>query len=131
MSYTAEAVREEMQRRVRDVAALAAADSRKAALDFAARVLKMPASKIKRFFYGEVTNVPAHEADQIRAYCDAATKLIQARADYEAIRRQYLATAHPSLLRFAPGPLPGVGVQEDGAEAPVIPRDPGLPRARR
>lgn len=107
VSFTVEGVRAEMRQHVRTVADLAPEDSRKAALRFAANVLRLPFARVKAYFYDEVRNVPAHEADQIRAYVEAAEKLIEAKHQYEAIRREYLATAHPSLARFTPGELAG------------------------
>lgn len=112
--FTADGVRAEMQQRVRRIAALSPEESRKAALSFTARVLNMPFDRVRRLFYGEARRVEAHEADQIRAYCHAAAKLIEARAAYETIRREYLATAHPSLADFVPAELPSL---EDEARA--------------
>ena len=121
MTITADATRAEIRQRVLDIAALAPEDSRKAALRFTASVLGLPFARVKRWYYDEVRRVEAHEADQIRAYFDAAQKLIQARADYEALRREYLATAHPSLARFAPGALDGKEAAPD--EVAVAPRE--------
>jgi hypothetical protein len=118
MSCAAEGVRVEMQERVRDVAALAAEDSRKAALVFAARVLGLPFDRVRRLFYGQARRIEAHEADQIRAYCEAATKLIEARADYEKQRREFLAEAHPGVLRLAPRWLVGEKVSEIAERKP-------------
>lgn len=112
MSFTAEAVRSEMRQRVRDITALAPEDSRKAALRFTASVLRLPYDRVRRLFYGEARRVEAHEADQIRAYCEAAQKLIDARAKYEAERAEFLRSARPSLARLSPPSLPDVEVQE-------------------
>jgi hypothetical protein len=103
--FTAAAVREEMRRHVADMAALAATTSRKEALRFAANLLHLPYGRVRSLFYGEARSVQAHEADQIRAYVQAAIDLIQARADYEKQRADFLA-AHPRLARLVPGPLP-------------------------
>jgi site-specific DNA-cytosine methylase len=99
MSCAAE-VRTEMQQHVRAIAALAPEDSRKAALSFAANVLRMPFDRVRRLFYGQARRVEAHEADQIRAYVEAAHKLIEARAKYEADRAAFLATAGPIARRW-------------------------------
>lgn len=104
MTFTAEAVRHEMQRHVKDVAALAPNDSRKSALAFAASVLRLPYERVRSLFYGNARRIDAHEADQIRAYVQAATELIEARADYERQRAQFVST-HPGLARLAPPPL--------------------------
>ena len=117
MSFTAEAIRSEMQQRVRDIAALAPDNGRKAALSFAAGVLQMPLDRVRRLFYGEARRIEAHEADQIRAYVEAAHKLIQAREDYEALRREFVATAHPSVARLTAAPLADDEIQQ-GGEAP-------------
>ena len=100
MAHTAEAVRDEMRGHVRAVAELVPEENRKAALRFAANVLRLPYARVKSLFYGEARRVDAHEADQIRAYVQAAAKLIQARADYEKQRADFLA-AHPRLVRVA------------------------------
>lgn len=120
MVFTADITRAELRQRVLDIAATAPEESRKAALRFTAGVLRLPYSRIKAWFYDEVRRVEAHEADQIRAYFEAATKLIEARAEYEAKRRSFLAT-HPALARFAPGPLEGLAVQDDPEEPAVKP----------
>jgi hypothetical protein len=108
MYFTAEGVRAELRQRVRDITALSPEDSRKAALRFTASVLKLPYSRVKRWYYDEVRRVEAHEADQIRAYFEAAHKLIEARAKYETERAEFL-TAHPALVKVAP---PSVDVVE-------------------
>lgn len=102
MSFTADAIRSEMQERVRTIAALSPEDSRKAALRFTAGILRMPYDRVRRLFYGEARCIEAHEADQIRAYFDAAHKLIEARERYDAERAAFLAEAHPVLARLAP-----------------------------
>lgn len=122
MTMSADATRADVRRCVLDIAALAPEESRKAALQFTASVLRLPFARVKRWYYDEVRRVEAHEADQIRAYFDAAQKLIQARADYEALRREYLATAHPSLVRFAPPAVDEQGCKQEAAD-PVVPGD--------
>ena len=52
--FTAEAVRAEMQRHIGAIAALAPEDSRKAALAFVARVLRLPVGRVKCLFYGKL-----------------------------------------------------------------------------
>ena len=93
-----------MQQRVREITALADGN-RKAAIAFAARVLHMPFDRVRRIFYRDAARIEAHEADRIRAYVQAAEKLIKARADYEKQRSAYLADAHPALVCLAPGEL--------------------------
>lgn len=115
MSCAAE-VRTEMQRHVRAITALAPEDSRKAAISFAANVLRMPFDRVRRLFYGQARRVEAHEADRIRAYVEAAHKLIEARAAYESLRAEYLAEAGPVMRRLAPPALEGSAVQEGGAK---------------
>lgn len=105
MSFTAEATRSEMRERVRSVVALSPEDGRKAALSFAAGVLGMPYARVRRLYYGDARRVEAHEADQIRAYCDAAQEIIEARQKYERERLEFLKTARPSLARLAPPAL--------------------------
>lgn len=117
MAFTAEAVRDEMQRHVGAVAALVPDGGRKSALQFAANILKLPYGRVRALFYGEARRIEAHEADQIRAYVEAATKLIEARADYERQRRAFIAEAHPAVLRMAPTVLVGKEVSQGSTEA--------------
>jgi hypothetical protein len=103
MSFTAEAVRAEMRQHIGAIAALAPADSRKAALAFVARVLRLPAGRVKCLFYGEAHRIDAHEADQVRAYVQAAQQLIDSRAAYEKQRAEFVAS-HSPLARLVPPP---------------------------
>lgn len=114
----AESVRTEMTERVREIAALAPESSRKQALDFVARVLKLPHDRVRRLFYAQARRIEAHEADQIRAYYETATKLIEARRQYEIYRAGFLRD-HPALARLAPGPLPAVEVAQDSPKDAV------------
>lgn len=119
MSFTAEAVRNEMRQHVSAIIALAPEDNRKASFSFAAFVLKLPISRVKCLFYGEARRVEAHEADKIRAYVTAAQKLIEARAKFEALRAEYVATAHPALTRFAPRELDADEISQAAQDAAV------------
>lgn len=121
MSFTADAVRNEMRQHVKDVAALAPNNGRKDALRFAANILRLPYGRVKSLFYGEARRIDAHEADQIRAYVQAATELIEARADYEKQRADFLAT-HPRLACLLPRALEGQEVSEAAATI-AAPRD--------
>ena len=115
--FTADGVRAEMRDHVRNLAGLAADRGRKAALQFVAGVLGLPYSRVKTLFYGEARRIEAHEADQIRAYVDAATKLLQARTAYEAQRREFVESAHPSVVRLAPPEVAGERVPPRRAAA--------------
>lgn len=66
--------------------------------------------------YGEARRIDAHEADQVRAYVQAAQQLIDARADYERQRREFVES-HPALARFAPSPIPRTQALEEAEEA--------------
>jgi len=114
--FTAEAVRSEMRQHVSAIAALAPEDSRKAALAFAAKVLRLPVGRVKCLFYGEARRIDAHEADQVRAYVQAAQQLIDSRAAYEKQRAEFVAS-HPRLARLAPRPLVPDEVSEAAEEA--------------
>jgi hypothetical protein len=103
IQFTAEAVRAEMRQHISVIAALAPEDSRKAALAFAARVLRLPFGRVKCLFYGEARRIDAHEADQVRAYVQAAQQLIDSRAAYEKQRAEFVAS-HPRLARLVPRP---------------------------
>jgi hypothetical protein len=114
MSFTREATCAEMQGHVARIVSVAPADSRKAAISFAAKVLRISYSRCKKLFYGEPLRVEAHEADQIRAYVTAAQKLIEARDAYDATRREYLclASSDARLLAKTPDPLPRTPLSE-------------------
>lgn len=133
MSFTAEATASEMRRHVGRVVALAPEDqdgvraSRKAALVFAANVLRLPFSRVKALFYGEARRIEAHEADQVRAYVYAAQKLIRARADYEQTRAEFLKDASPLMASMAPPALVG----RDGMGAAPQEVTAGAPDDRR
>jgi len=114
--FTAEAVRAEMQRHIGAIAALAPEDSRKAALAFVARVLRLPVGRVKCLFYGEARRIDAHEADQVRAYVQAAQQLIDSRAAYEKQRAEFVAS-HPRLARLSPRPLVPDEVSQAAEEA--------------
>jgi hypothetical protein len=103
IQFTAEAVRAEMRQHISAIAALAPEDSRKAALAFAARVLRLPFGRVKCLFYGEARRIDAHEADQVRAYVQAAQQLIDSRAAYEKQRAEFVES-HPRLARLVPRP---------------------------
>lgn len=118
MPPTADIVHDEMRGHVRGIVDLST-DSRKAALAFAAKVLRLPFSRVKKLYYGEPLAVRAHEADQIRAFAEAASQLIKARAEYESKRAAFLAEAHPTLARLVPPPLVGEEVSEKVAESTV------------
>ena len=121
MSFTAEAVANEMRGHVGAVVALSPNTNRKAALNFAARVLGLPFSRVKYLFYGEARRIEAHEADRIRAYLKAAEELFLARGEYEAMRRSFVA-AHPALARLAPPEAQRAQVPQDGAAITALSR---------
>lgn len=106
-AMTAEAVRDEMKGHIGSIVALVPEGSRKTALSYASRVLGLPFGRVRSLYYGEARRIDAHEADRVRAYVHAAHKLIEARAQYESLRRSYFdeVKAHPALSRSAPGPL--------------------------
>lgn len=114
---TADIVHGELRGHVRSIVEIST-DSRKTALAFAAKVLGLPFSRVKKLYYGEPLAVRAHEADMIRAYVEAAHKLIETKEHYDALRRQYLAAAPPALARFAPRALPNDEVSQ-AAQAAV------------
>jgi hypothetical protein len=109
MPFTAatarDASRDEMQQHVKAVVALAPQDNRKSALSFAAKALRLPFGRVRELFYGNARRIEAHEADQIRAYVIAAQELMEARADYEARRKEFLGGATPFMARLAPPAL--------------------------
>jgi hypothetical protein len=108
---SAEIVRNEMQQSVREIAALADGN-RKAAIAFAARALNMPFDRVRRIFYRDAYRIEAHEADRIRAYIQAAHDLIEARADYEKQRREFVER-HPVLSLLGAAPVSRVEVPPD------------------
>lgn len=109
-------VRDDICRKVRDVVALGDGN-RKSAFAFAARVLNLPFDRVRRLYYGQARRIEAHEADQIRAYVQAAEKLIRAREEYGALRQQFLSNAAPSLARLVPPPAREDEVSQAAREA--------------
>jgi hypothetical protein len=122
MTFTAEAVRAEMRQHVSAIAALAPEDSRKAALTFAAKLLRLPVGRVKCLFYGEARRIDAHEADQVRAYVQAAQQLIDSRAAYEKQRAEFVAS-DLRLDRLVPRPLVSDEVSA-AAEATIAQKPP-------
>jgi hypothetical protein len=122
--HSADIVQGELRGHVRSIVEISTA-SRKTALSFAAKVLGLPFSRVKKLYYGEPLAVRAHEADQIRAYVEAATALIQARADYEEKRAEYLKAAGSRLARLAPSALDADEVPQSGATAQQAVKPPG------
>lgn len=104
MTFTFEATRDEMRGHVSAIVELAPGDSRKAAIAWAARVLALPFTRVRCLYYGNARRIDAHEADKIRAYVEQAQELIEARAEYEKLRGDFVA-AHPHLARLVPNSL--------------------------
>lgn len=104
MSFTAEAVRERLTEQVKEIVEVSPGNSVKERLRTAARYLGMPFSRVQDYLYGEVRLPPAHEADQIRAYYQAARELVEARNAYEERRSRFLRN-HPNFARFVPSAL--------------------------
>jgi len=104
MAFTAEAVRDELTANIKELVGASPGGTVKERLRSAARYLGLPFSRVQDYWHGEVRRIEAHEADQIRAYYKAAKELIEARADYERRRQEFLRT-HPRLARFAPAAL--------------------------
>lgn len=104
MAFTAEAVSAELTASIKTLVEVEPGGTVKERTRSTARHLGMPFGRIRKYFYGEVVCPPAHEADQIRAYYNAAQELIEARKAYEKLRGDFLRD-NPSLARFAPGPL--------------------------
>jgi hypothetical protein len=119
MTFTAAATRSELQHHVRSVAALAPDQGRKAAIAFAASILKLPYGRVRSLFYGLVAAPPAHEADQIRAYVKQAETLIQARQAYEQQRRDFLAGSTAIMGRLSPPSLEDAPAAAPEVEAPA------------
>lgn len=111
----ATAVRHEMQERVREIAALADGN-RKAAIAWAAKVLNLPFDRVRRLYYGQARRIEAHEADQIRAYVEQASALIQSRADFEAQRAAFIRN-RPALARLVPPALARTQALEEAEQA--------------
>lgn len=104
MAFTAEAVRDELTGNVKALVDSAPGATVKERLRSAARYLGLPFSRVQDYWHGEVRRIEAHEADQIRAYYQAAQELIEARQAYDQLRRDFLQN-HPRLSRLVPGPL--------------------------
>jgi hypothetical protein len=57
MSFTAEAVRDEMRGHVSRIVSLAPEDRRKTALAFAAKILRLPVCRVRSLYYGEARRI--------------------------------------------------------------------------
>lgn len=116
MTFTAAATRAEMQQHVRSVASLAPSEGRKAAIAFAASILKLPYGRVRSLFYGLAGRIDAHEADQIRAYVKHAEQIIEARDKYEDERRQFLANIPSFMARLSAPSLADAPIAPDAQE---------------
>jgi hypothetical protein len=116
MPFTAEAVREELTGRVRELARTSPEESVKGRLRWLARHIGLPASRIAKYWYGLVPSPPAHEADQIRAYYTAAQELIRARQEYEKRRGELLQT-HSRMAFLAPPALCDTAISNEAMAA--------------
>jgi hypothetical protein len=92
MTFTAQAVSEELTGNVKSLVEASPELSIKGRLRAVSRRIGLPISRIEDYWYGEVRRPPAHEADQIRAYYKSATKLIQARQDYDQFIQEALSS---------------------------------------
>lgn len=101
MSYTAEAVAQELTGIVKELVHAAPEITVKARLRAVARHIGIPFGRAQNYLYSEIRCPPAHEADQIRAYYESAKQLIEAKNAYENARQEFLGR-HPMLGRFAP-----------------------------
>lgn len=118
------ATRDELFQRVREVVGLGDGN-RKAAIAWAAKVLDLPFDRVRRLYYGQARRIEAHEADQIRAYVEQASALIQSRAEFEALREAFIRN-RPSLARLVPPALPRTQAIEEAEQAvAVAPLDRG------
>jgi hypothetical protein len=114
MAFTAEVVREELQSHIKDLAQTSLEPSVKGKLRDLARHIGLSAGRVSKYFYGEVPTPPAHEADQIRAYYEAAIDLIEARKAYAARRESFL-TNYPRLARLYPPALKDTALTNEAA----------------
>lgn len=115
MAFTSEADRTEMRDHVGAIVSLVPDRSRKAAIQFAAGLLRLPVGRVKSLFYGEARRIDAHEADQIRAYVQQAETLIRDRQDYENRLASFLSSAPRFVARLSPPSLPPVEVRQEVA----------------
>ncbi len=88
----------------------------KGRLRAAARALGLTFDRVRRYHYGEVKRIEAHEADKIRHYAKIANhaRLIRAHQEYAALRARVLAETPPGLEWLVPPALP-----DPAAAAPV------------
>lgn len=114
MVFTADDVRDEVRDLCREaVHPLRPGESVKAALRRAAIVLGMPQSRIKRLWYSEVQQVPAHEYLTIKQRVDERrrSRAAELRDEIRHLEERHgreraeFVEAHPALARFAPPPV--------------------------
>jgi hypothetical protein len=116
MQFTAAAVSEEMATRIRELTYTSPEPSVKGRLRDIARHIDMSTSRVEKYFYGLVPTPPAHEADQIRAYYEAAIELIEARKSYAAQRERFLRN-HSRLAWLYPPTLNDTALSNEAAVA--------------
>lgn len=91
MYATAEDIRKEMMGVVQAIAgARQAGDSIKTLIVRASMRAMMPVSKIKRYWYGEVNMIPAHEADHLRVIAakTASDRRSQLQTELDELKRK-------------------------------------------
>lgn len=127
---TAAAVRAEMTGKVRQLAGTSTETSVKGRLRALARHLGLSPGRIAKYWYGLIPCPPAHEADQIRAYYQAAQELIEARAAYEK-RRDNFVRDHRNLAFAVPSPIVDMALATPPASVVADKADKKQARPRR
>lgn len=106
MTFTADAVNADIRRRVVETISGVREGSVKSRLRAAARFLGLPIDRVRRYHYGEVKRIEAHEAFQIiqRAQQAKRDQFARMQIEYETLRLE-LANSAPNGLDFLVPPV--------------------------
>ena len=112
---TAETIRIEMADRVGDICRAVGGQSVKERITRAARLLGMTPRRCSAFIYQELSIVPAHEADTIRAKHMEARRLrlAQLEGELNQIRAELVAEAPAGLVGLVPNPVRAAADQKE------------------
>jgi hypothetical protein len=104
VTFTIEAVNSDIRRRVVETIESVGCSSLRGRLRAAAELLGLPTGRVRRYHYGEVRRIEAHEAFQIikRAEQAKREKFERDRLKFEARRLESLSSAPSQLAWLVP-----------------------------
>jgi hypothetical protein len=112
---TPDAIRIEMADRVGDICRAVGGSSVKERITRAARLLGITPRRCAAFVYQEISVVPAHEMDTVRAkHMDAKRlRLAQLQTEFEALRNELVAEAPAGLVALVPNSTSAAADQKE------------------